>query len=236
VIKTKRIRQDEKRQTGFARQLATLEIRALQSQMNPHFIFNSINSIQGFILKNKVDEALGYLMDFSKILRQTLDNASREFISLEEELQYTRYYLSLEMMRFDQKFKVEFNLPEDINPQAVQIPPMILQPYVENSIRHGLLHKQDEQGHLHINFLIEADIFKCTIEDNGVGRQKAREIESWKQPEHKPQSTRITQDRIDLMNQSLESDKCQIITTDLTDKKGNATGTRVEIILLLIFG
>lgn len=234
LYKTRKIRHEEKRKTEFARQLANLEIRALQSQMNPHFIFNSINSIQGFILKNKVDEALGYLMDFSKILRQTLDNASREFISLEEELQYIRYYLSLEMMRFDQKFDVEINLPEDINPQSVQIPPMILQPYVENAIRHGLLHKQDEKGHLLISFQVEADIFKCTIEDNGVGRIKAGEIESWKQSFHKSQSTRITQDRIDLMNQSLESDKCRIITTDLIDENGKATGTRVEIIILLM--
>lgn len=236
VLKTRKIRQEEKKKTEFSRQLAGLEIRALQSQMNPHFIFNSINSIQGFILKNKVDEALGYLMDFSKILRQTLDNASRELISLEEELQYIRYYLSLEMMRFDQKFEVEINFPESINPQSVQLPPMILQPYVENAIRHGLLHKQDGKGKLHINFTLEADIFKCTIEDNGVGRTRAGKIESWKQPNHKPKSTRITQDRIDLMNQSLETDKCRIITTDLTDKNGNVTGTRVEIILLLMIG
>ncbi|MBK7031385.1 MAG: histidine kinase [Bacteroidales bacterium] len=90
--------------------------------MNPHFIFNSINSIQGFILKNKIEEARGYLMDFAKLLRLTLENASKEFISLEEELQYVQYYLNLELMRFDQKFKVEILCKEGIDPQNILIP------------------------------------------------------------------------------------------------------------------
>ena len=232
-FRTIQIRVMEEKKSEFTRQLATIEMRALQSQMNPHFIFNCINSIQGFILKNKTDEALGYLMDFAKILRQTLENASKEYISLEEELQYIQYYLNLELMRFDQKFKVEILLPEDINPQTIQIPPMIIQPHVENAIRHGLLHKQDEKGMLSIIFSMEEDIFKCVIEDNGVGRLKSKEIESWRQHTHKPQSTRITQDRIDLLNKSTQSDKYKVTITDLHADKGEGSGTQVEIILPL---
>jgi LytS/YehU family sensor histidine kinase len=224
----------EEKKSEFTRQLATIEMRALQSQMNPHFIFNCINSIQGFILKNKTDEALGYLMDFAKILRLTLENASKEYIGLEEELQYIQYYLNLELMRFDQKFKVEILLPDDINPQIIQIPPMIIQPHVENAIRHGLLHKQDENGLLTIRFLVDEDALKCLIEDNGVGRRKSNEIESWKQLTHKPPSTRITQDRIDLLNKSTQSDKYKVTITDLHAEKGEGSGTQVEIILPLI--
>ena len=232
--RTNQVKQEEQKKSEFTRQLATIEMRGLQSQMNPHFIFNSINSIQGFILKNKIDEARGYLMDFAKILRQTLDNATKEFITLEEELQYIQYYLNLELMRFDQKFKVDIRLPDNINPQIIQIPPMIIQPYVENAIRHGLLHKGDDKGLLIIEFLVVNDYLKCIIEDNGVGRKKSKEIESWKQHTHIPQSTRITQDRIDLLNKSTKSEKYRVTILDLFDEQGEGSGTRVEVILPLM--
>ena len=232
-FRTNQIRTDEKKKSEFTRQLATIEMRALQSQMNPHFIFNCINSIQGLILKSKIDEALGYLMDFANILRQTLENASKEYISVEEELEYIRYYLNLELMRFDQKFKVEILLPDDFNAQNIQIPPMIIQPHVENAIRHGLLHKQNENGLLTIKFLVEENAFKCLIEDNGVGRLKSKEIESWKQLTHKSQSTRITQDRIDLLNKSTQSAKYKVTISDLYSDNGEGSGTQVEIILPL---
>lgn len=232
--RTEKIKKEEQKKSEFNRQLATIEMRALQSQMNPHFIFNSINSIQGFILKNKIDEARGYLMDFAKILRQTLDNATKELIMLEEELQYIQYYLNLELMRFDQKFKVDIRVPDNINPKFIQIPPMIIQPYVENSIRHGLLHKTDEQGLLSIEFSIVGKDLKCVIEDNGVGRKRSKEIESWKQLTHKPQSTRITQDRIDLLNKSTQVGKYRVTIFDLYDEHGEGSGTSVEIILPLM--
>jgi ligand-binding sensor domain-containing protein/two-component sensor histidine kinase len=228
------IKKKEIEKSEITRQLATLEMRALQSQMNPHFIFNSINSIQGFILKNMIDEARGYLMDFSKILRQTLENASKEFISLAEELQYIKYYLNLEQMRFDKNFQTEIQLQDNIDPQIILIPPMVIQPFVENAIRHGLMHKQDGEKQLRIEFYIDGDILKCVIEDNGVGRKKSMEIESWRQHEHKPQSTKITQDRIDLLNKTAGSTQCQVKIIDLYDKVGMATGTRVEISLPLI--
>ena len=234
--RTRKIRQEEKTKFEFSKQLAEIEMKVLQSQMNPHFIFNSINSIQGFILKNKVDDALGYLQDFAKILRQTLDNATKEYISLEEEIEYIKWYLNLELMRFDQKFRVELRVPDNFNPQNIHIPPMIVQPYVENAIRHGLLHRNDGLGILIIEFTILGDQdLKCIIEDNGVGRKRCKEIESWKnQSTHKPQSTRITKDRIDLLNKSSQSDKYRVNIIDLCDGKGAGTGTRVEIMLPLM--
>jgi two-component sensor histidine kinase len=232
--RTKQIQRIEQKKTEYSRQLATIEMRALQSQMNPHFIFNSINSIQGFILQNKIDEARTYLMDFSKIIRQTLDNATKEYISLQEELEYLRYYLNLELMRFDKKFQVDIRVPADVNPQNTLIPPMLVQPYVENSIRHGLLHKSEGLGHLTVEFFIEGENYlKCIIEDNGVGREKSKEIESWKNLTHKPQSTRITQDRIDLLNLSSPSEKYKVNIIDLVDTNGTPRGTRIELLLPL---
>ena len=233
--RTGKIREEEKKKSAFSKQLADIEMKALQSQMNPHFIFNSINSIQGFILKNKVDKALGYLMDFSKILRQTLDNATKEYISLAEEIEYIKYYLNLELMRFDKKFTIDLRIPEELDSQNILIPPMIVQPFVENAIRHGLLHKSDGPGLLIIEFQAEGDQeLRCTVEDNGVGRKRSKEMESWKsQTTHKPQSTRITRDRIDLLNTFSPSDKYKVKIIDLYDEKGIGAGTRIEIILPL---
>ena len=234
-FRTETIRSEEKKKTEFSKRLAEIEMRALQSQMNPHFVFNCINSIQGFILKNKVDDALGYLMDFSKILRQTLDNASKEFITLEEEVDYIKCYLNLELMRFDKRFSVEFEISDELNPQCVQLPPMIIQPYIENAIRHGLVHKETGPGLLSIGFKVQGELLLCFIEDNGVGRKRSKEIESWKnQSTHKPQSTRITQDRIDLLNKASLLDQYRVNIIDLYDHQGFGTGTRIEITIPLM--
>ncbi|MGA3012441.1 MAG: histidine kinase [Bacteroidales bacterium] len=232
-LRINQIKISEQTKSEFARQLSTIEMRGLQSQMNPHFIFNSINSIQGFILKNKVDDAIGYLQNFSKIIRQTLDNATKEYISLDEEIEYIKWYLNLELMRFDNKFKVEFRIHENLNPQNIQIPPMIIQPYVENAVRHGLFHKEDGEGLLLIDISIEGENLKCVIEDNGVGRKKSKEIDSWRDLQHKPQSTRITQERIDLLNKSTQSDKYRVTIKDICNRIGDVKGTQVEIILPL---
>jgi hypothetical protein len=236
-LRTDRIRREEKKKSDISKHLAEIEMKALQSQMNPHFIFNAINSIQGFILKNKVDEALGYLNDFARILRQTLDNAVKEYITLEEEIEYITRYLKLEMMRFDYKFIVSIGIPDDLDAHNVQIPPMIIQPHIENAIRHGLVHKMTGKGILNVKFSIENDEeLRCVIEDNGVGRKKSREIEKWKRPAaYQPHSTRITEDRIELLNEAFHPGKYSMRITDLYDEKGVGSGTRVEIILPLIY-
>lgn len=232
--RTKQIKLTEQRKSEFNKRLAQIEMKALQSQMNPHFIFNSINSIQGFIINNKVEEARSYLMDFAKLIRKTLDNATKEFITLEEELDYLNYYLKLELMRFDDKFQVDILVSDGINPQNIELPPMIIQPYVENAIRHGLNHKNDGHGLLIIEFRIENDQFlRCIVEDNGVGRKKSKEIESWKKHTHQPQSTRITQDRIELLNLSSQSGEFRVNIIDLQDNTGNPLGTRIELFLPL---
>ncbi len=233
-IRTNMIKITEQRKTEFNKRLAKIEMRALQSQMNPHFIFNSINSIQGFIINNHVEEARGYLMDFARLIRKTLDNATKEFITLEEELEYLNYYLKLELMRFDNKFQVDLQVSDGINPQTIELPPMIIQPYIENAIRHGLNHKKDGQGILKVEFKVENDQYlRCVVEDNGVGRKKSKEIERWRTLTHQPQSTRITHDRIELLNLSSQTDEFRVNIIDLQDDTGNPLGTRIELLLPL---
>lgn len=244
-----RIRQQEQQKTLIARQLATLEMRALQSQMNPHFIFNCINSIQGLILKNKTQEASGYLLDFSRLMRLTLEFASRERISLDDELQYLHHYLKLEEMRFDRKFSVHMQLDPSVSSEMVMIPPMIIQPHIENAIQHGLMPKSNGDGRLNISFIDDGPLFRCIIEDNGVGRPHTAQLSNGNGSnnfnthsntqnnlhdsthQHHSFSTRITRERIQILNQNLNTTEGRIDIEDLTDENGDSAGTRVTIII-----
>ena len=237
-IRERRIRREEQKKAIIAKQLATLEMHALQSQMNPHFIFNCISSIQGLILKNKTTEALGYLHDFSKLMRQTLEYATREHITLADELHYIRYYLNLEEMRFEHKFSINIHLDPDIAPDMVNIPPMILQPHIENAIHHGLMPKVNGDGLLSISFHNESNRLRCIIQDNGIGRQRAAMLAKTTitgnvthSGTHQSHSTRITRERIEILNQNLNSQAGSIDIEDLTDPSGESRGTRVIIVM-----
>ena len=162
------IRKEEQKKAEISKQIAEMERQVLLAQMNPHFIFNSLNSIQGFILKNNVDEAIRYLHDFARTIRHTLDNVMQGYITLDRELEDIRLYLNHQLMKCDKKFEVEIHLPENLNPQNIHIPPMIIQPYIENAIRHGILHKNNGAGLILLDFSVEAENLKCVIQDNGV--------------------------------------------------------------------
>ncbi|PLW95500.1 MAG: hypothetical protein C0591_11015, partial [Marinilabiliales bacterium] len=217
----------------FEKQISELKIQALQSQMNPHFVFNALNSIQGFIIEKNVDEALRYLSDFSKILRQTLDNTSKRYISLNEEIEYLKRYLNLEKMRFEDQLISSIQVDKELDVENVLIPPMILQPFVENAIQHGLLHKEGV-GRLEINISKkDKDYFICTIKDNGIGREKSEQFKKVVQ-EYTIKGTRLTQDRINLLNNTVNNAKGRIYFTDLKNKYGEATGTIVSIELPFI--
>ena len=200
----------------------------LRAEMNPHFIFNAINSIQNYMLDDDVDSALNYLSDFAKLIRLTLDNVSKKQISLEDELSYLKYYLSLEEMRFDKKFETEIILPPDYENRRILIPSMLLQPFIENSIKHGFIFMK-EGGKIKIEFQISEDnIMKCIIEDNGIGRKKARELNK-NQKSQKSKGTFITNERMSLLNQTQQRKGYKVETIDLYDEYGLAVGTRVEI-------
>ncbi|MBI9052180.1 MAG: histidine kinase [Bacteroidales bacterium] len=231
-LRTRSIKRKERLRAEISERITEFEMKALRSQMNPHFIFNAINSIQNFMLDNDIDEALNYLSDFAKLIRLTLDNVSKKSISIEDELDYLKYYLSLEKMRFDKKFDVQISVPDELSYQKITIPPMIIQPYVENSIKHGFI-KKIQNATIKLTFEIANENFlKCTIEDNGIGRTKSKELNK-NNKTHKSRGTFITNERLALLNQTQQKKGYKIETTDLYDEFGLASGTKVEIYIPL---
>ena len=214
---------------GVQKEIAESKLTALQAQMNPHFIFNSLNSINWYILKNKQAEASLYLTKFSKLVRLILDNSRDLSIPLDRELEALRLYLDLEAMRFDHKFEFEIQTDDEIDLEEVMIPPLILQPFVENAIWHGLMHKED-RGHLLIQIYPENGHLKCIVQDNGIGRRAAQQMKLQSRDPHESKGMKLTTDRVKLLHQNyLKEDMIRII--DLVNDRGEAAGTRVEVIL-----
>lgn len=228
ILRTRSVQKKERLRAEIAERITEFELKALRSQMNPHFIFNAINSIQNYMLDNDIDAALNYLSDFAKLIRLTLDNVSKKRISLDDELNYLKYYIKLEQMRFDKKFELLVNVPSELEHTKILIPSMILQPYIENSIKHGFAFKESG-GIIKLEFkLSEDNILKCIIEDNGIGRQKSRELNKNK-TKHQSKGTFITTERLALLNQTQPRKGYSVETTDLYDEFNLASGTRVEI-------
>lgn len=232
LMRTRSVEKRERLRAEIAERITEFELKALRSQMNPHFIFNAINSIQNYMLDNDIDAALNYLSDFAKLIRLTLDNVSKKRISLDEELNYLKYYIKLEQMRFDKKFDLKINVPTEIENTKIVIPSMILQPFIENSIKHGFAFR-DSGGVIKLEFkLSENNILTCIIEDNGIGRKKSRDLNQNKK-KHNSKGTFITTERLSLLNQTQPRKGYKVETTDLYDEFGLACGTRVEITLPL---
>lgn len=228
ILRTRSVQKKERLRAEIAERITEFELKALRSQMNPHFIFNAINSIQNYMLDNDIDAALNYLSDFAKLIRLTLDNVSKKRISLDDELNYLKYYIKLEQMRFDKKFELIIDIPSELENTKTLIPSMILQPYIENSIKHGFAFKESG-GIIKLEFkLTEDNILKCIIEDNGIGRKKSRELNKNK-TKHQSKGTFITTERLALLNQTQPRKGYSVETTDLYDEFNLASGTRVEI-------
>ncbi|WP_143305183.1 tetratricopeptide repeat-containing sensor histidine kinase [Chitinophaga vietnamensis] len=212
------------------KQTLQLELRSLRSQMNPHFIFNSLSSIHRYIWSNNQEEASDYLTKFSRLMRLILDNTQHTFVTLNKELESLRLYLDLESLRCNGIFEYHIRLGENINDEEVLIPPMILQPYVENAIWHGLVHKLADKGVLEIAIKLEGRSLICTIRDNGIGRKKAMEIKERKGKTHNSVGMKVTEGRINLIRKINNKD-ARVIVSDLEDDQGQAAGTCVTIIL-----
>jgi tetratricopeptide (TPR) repeat protein len=225
----KRRRDKEQLTMDFKKQLAQAETKALRAQMNPHFIFNSLNSINSFVMDQKHEIASDYLIKFSKLIRLILDNSRSETISIEKELETLKLYVVLEAARFDNKFKCVYHIAEDVETNSIMIPPMLLQPFVENAIWHGLMQKEGP-GTIRIEIAMKNEEFlNISIEDDGIGREKAAELKS-KSATHKSHGLKVTSQRIEMMNK-LNSTGAKVNIVDLKDEQGNATGTRVELII-----
>jgi tetratricopeptide (TPR) repeat protein len=225
----KRKRDKEQLTTDFKKQLAQAETVALRAQMNPHFIFNCLNSINSYVIDQKHETASDYLIKFSKLIRLILDNSRSDTISLEKELETLRLYVLLESARFDNKFSCVYNIADELNTDIIMIPPMLLQPFVENAIWHGLMQKEGP-GTITVEIQKQDEEYlKISILDDGIGRERAAEFKS-KSATHKSHGLKVTSQRIDMMNK-LNSTGAQVHIFDLKDDLGHATGTKVELII-----
>ncbi|RLD57247.1 MAG: hypothetical protein DRJ05_10000, partial [Bacteroidetes bacterium] len=214
------------------KQLFELEQKTLRLQMNPHFIFNSLNSIQSYIINHKAELAVGYLSKFSKLMRLILANSGSKFIVLKEELRALNYYLELEKLRFDNKFEYHIHIDKNIEEDFMSIPPMIIQPYVENAIIHGLINKP-RKGKIDIRFTLNNESICCKVTDNGIGREKAMQLSRNSGIIKKSQGMMITKSRLETLNKQY-NEEFSVEIIDLKDEKGNATGTEVKLIIHFI--
>jgi sensor histidine kinase YesM len=207
------------------RKVAEFKQRLLRSQMNPHFIFNSLTSVQNFILQHDDIKASVYLSRFSDLVRNILSNSLVELITLEEEINTIENYLELQKIRFPEKFEYSINMDESLNPESIALPPMLTQPFIENAIEHGFKHIE-HKGQIDINFINNSDHVVIHISDNGIGRQKSHEMKSQQEKDHPSMATLITTERIRTINKKLKK-KIHFEIIDLKDKKGKGTGTKV---------
>ena len=223
LLETQHIRQLE---TEFEQKLADTEMTALRAQMNPHFIFNCLNSIKLYTLDNEADKASDYLTKFSRLIRLVLENSRSELVSLQNELEALYLYIELEAMRFKQKVRFSLNVAPEIDQRFIRIPPLLIQPYVENAIWHGLMHKS-KGGMVSIEVSQPQEtLLHIEITDDGIGRERAAELKSKSAGKHKSFGMRVTADRIRMINQLYNiQTKTQIL--DLVDSEGEACGTKV---------
>lgn len=230
------IRREEKGRNKQFRRVIGLKIQSLQNQMDPHFIFNSLNSIQSFILEEKSDEALEYLSDFSMVLRKNIDNANRNFIKLSDEVSYLKNYLKLEQMRFSDRFAFNVHVAGNVNPLKMTVPPMLIQPFLENAIKYGLSGLEN-WGELKLEFeMVEDDLLKCVIIDNGIGRKKARELHEGSHIQEQHKSLTITRDRMKLLNKVNSGlHRFEYKIEDMKNDNGSPSGTKVEIMFPKMF-
>lgn len=227
---TRKIRKEEEERNKINTSILGLKMKTLQKQLDPHFIFNALNSIQGYILEQETENALDYLSDFSTVLRKNINNADKDYISLSDEIAYLKHYVKLEQMRFMNQFIFEITINKDINPYNYHIPPMLLQPFIESAIRFGLSSCKKD-GLLLINFDLEDSRYiRCTIEDNGIGRSKSKEYNAESRKSSYEKTMQIIQERISLLNTiNNNTHKFDYKIFDLYDETQNAVGTKVEV-------
>jgi len=221
------VSRETKRKTLLDQKIKLSEAVALRAQMNPHFLFNSLNSIDNYILNHKPKEASEYLSKFSKLVRRILDYSTENRISLKDELNLLKLYVDLEKMRFSDRFKYHFDIEKEISLEKVHVPPMILQPFVENAIWHGIMHAP-HKGQLDINVKANEKNLYFEIDDNGIGREKAQKIKSKSATLKKSHGMKITEERIRLNNE-LYGMGGAIKTIDKLDEFGGSAGTKVII-------
>ena len=195
--------------------------------MNPHFIFNALNSVNSYIAKSDEKSANKYLSDFSKLMRLVMENSKYDFVSLDTEVNTLELYLSLEHFRFKEKFDYTFNIGADIATDTFEIPPMFIQPYIENAIWHGLRYKE-AKGFLNVIFEKDNQNLKVTVEDNGIGRKESKKLKTKFQKENVSTGLKNIENRVDIINKIYKT-KISIDIKDFDIEK--QSGTIVTMII-----
>jgi hypothetical protein len=208
-------------------EMAEMEMKALRSQMNPHFIFNSLNAIQHFILKSDAPSASKYLNKFAKLIRMILNNSEKSTVSVREEVDALKLYLELEQLRFENKFDYTVEIDRDLDADYFEIPAMLLQPYVENAVLHGLNPKEGK-GLLEVRIKSDNNYIVCSVIDNGIGRQKSELLKRDRLQKHESLGTKITNTRLELLNR-IHNSEMNVVVKDLYSNDGTAAGTRVDV-------
>ncbi|CAN5687279.1 hypothetical protein BH11BAC1_BH11BAC1_29400 [soil metagenome] len=201
-----------------------LEQKLLRSQMNPHFIFNSLQSIQSFMLTHKPDEAAGYLSDFARLMRMILENSRKEYCSLEDIIQFNQYYLRMQTLRFENKFDAEMHVDPDLDTEHILVPPMLLQPFIENSIEHGFKNKEGK-GKIDVRIYRNRDTLKLEVVDNGIGRLASEKMKD-REGMHGSLAMSITRERIEALNRK-SARKITLDILDLSNESNEPAGTKV---------
>ena len=229
----KNIQQKTEERNSIEKKFAELELQALQAQMNPHFIFNALQAIQEFIFDKDELLANRYLVKFSRLMRLFLESSKEKYILLCDEIQLLSLYLELEKMRFSDKFDYIITINPDIAIDLLEIPSMLFQPFVENAINHGLVHKKSK-GLLSITIMQEKNDLVCLIEDDGIGRKKARELKQKSYQSYKSRGMKLVQERQNVIN-FIENANIKINIKDLYDEDDQALGTAVQIRIRINF-
>jgi hypothetical protein len=225
VLRRSRRKQEEKNRIG--KMLSEYQMSALKAQMNPHFIFNCINSIQRYILTNKTSDAYDYLAKFSKLIRLVLNYSEDILITLEEELEICQLYIEMEQIRYEGFFSYEIICEENVKTDTATLPSLLLQPYIENAIWHGImnLHKSRE-GYLKVHIGMKGEDLEITIEDNGVGREESAKMRN---RDHKSKALGLNKKRMELVNIMNNSVNASVLIEDIPDAENTVQGTRVKI-------
>ncbi len=221
--------QQLQKEAEFQRSLAEVSMSALRSQMNPHFIFNCLNSIKLYTTQNNTVSAVAYLTKFSKLIRMALENSRRDSVTLQAELESLDLYIQMEAMRFKDKLQYHIEVDENVDSNFIEIPPMLLQPYVENAIWHGLMHKE-EGGKIDVSVVVMPDkpVLVISIQDNGVGRKKSAALITHAPGKHTSYGTKVTSERLDLINKVYKTG-ASVTTDDVLNESGEIAGTLVTI-------
>lgn len=216
---------------NYHNELNLYKLKALRSQMNPHFMFNALNSIQEFIILNKKEEASNYLGKFSDLVRGYLSSSANNKISIEDELEIIQTYLELEEIRFEDEFIYTIDFDEELETPHFLIPTMLIQPYIENCIKHGLLHKKGMKRLKITGELIESSdgkLLTCTIEDNGIGRKRSMEMQQKTGRFHQSFATKANENRLKMLKKTIKQD-VGVTIDDVLDKNGQIAGTIVVL-------